>query len=35
VGDVSYAAARKLGMLKSGVIEAELAVVGTAQAKKR
>jgi rare lipoprotein A len=35
VGDVSYAAARKLGMLKSGVIEAELAVVGTAPAKKR
>jgi len=35
VGDVSYAAARKLGMLKSGVIEAELAVVGTVPAKKR
>ena len=35
VGDVSHAAARKLGMLKSGVIEAELAVVGTASAKKR
>ena len=35
VGDVSYAAARQLGMLKSGVIEAELAVVGTAKAKKR
>jgi len=35
VGDVSYAAARKLGMVKSGVIEAELAVVGTAPAKKR
>jgi rare lipoprotein A len=35
VGDVSYAAARKLGMLKSGVIEAELSVVGTAKAKKR
>ena len=35
IGDVSYAAARKLGMLKSGVIEAELAVVGTAKAKKR
>ena len=35
VGDVSYAAARKLGMLKSGVIEAELAVVGTAPATKR
>ena len=35
VGDVSHAAARKLGMLKSGVIEAELVVVGTAPAKKR
>ena len=35
VGDVSYAAARKLGMLKSGVIEAELVVVGNAPAKKR
>jgi rare lipoprotein A len=35
VGDVSYAAARQLGMLKSGVIEAELAVVGTGKAKKR
>ena len=35
VGDVSLAAARKLGMVKSGVIEAELAVVGTAPAKKR
>ena len=35
VGDVSYAAARKLGMLKSGVIEAELSVVGAAPAKKR
>ena len=35
VGDVSYAAARKLGMLKSGVIEAKLAVVGTAPANKR
>jgi rare lipoprotein A (peptidoglycan hydrolase) len=35
VGDVSHAAARKLGMLKSGVIEAELAVAGTAPAKKR
>ena len=35
VGDVSYAAARKLGMLKSGVIEAKLEVVGTAPAKKR
>jgi rare lipoprotein A len=35
VGDVSYAAARKLGMVKSGVIEAELSVVGAAPAKKR
>ena len=33
VGDVSHAAARKLGMTRSGVIDAELAVVGTA--KKR
>ena len=35
VGDVSYAAARKLGMLKPGVIQVQLAVVGTAPAKKR
>jgi len=35
VGDVSYAVARKLGMVKSGVIEAELSVVGAAPAKKR
>jgi rare lipoprotein A (peptidoglycan hydrolase) len=35
VGGVSNAAARKLGMLKSGVIEADLAIVGTAPAKKR
>ena len=35
VGDVSQAAARKLGMVKSGVIEAELSVVGAAPAKKR
>ena len=35
VGDVSLAAARKLGMVKSGVIEVELAVVGTAPARKR
>ena len=34
VGDVSLAAARKLGMLKPGVIEAELVVVGAAPAKK-
>lgn len=35
VGDVSYAAARQLGMLKSGVIDAGLVVVGNAPAKKR
>ena len=35
VGDVSQAAARKLGMTRSGVIDAELAVVGTAATKKR
>jgi rare lipoprotein A len=35
IADVSYAAARRLGMLKTGVIEAELAVVGTAKPKKR
>ncbi len=35
LGDVSLATARKLGMVKSGVIEAQLAVVGTAPAKKR
>jgi rare lipoprotein A len=34
VGDVSAAAARKLGMVSSGVIDAELAVVGTAKARK-
>ena len=34
VGDVSHAAARKLGMLRSGVIDAELATVGTAKARK-
>ena len=33
-GDVSLAAARKLGMLKSGVIDAELAVVGSSKARK-
>ena len=33
VGDVSLAAARKLGMVKPGVIDAELTVVGTAPAK--
>lgn len=35
VGDASQAAARKLGMTRSGVIDAELAVVGTAATKKR
>lgn len=35
VGDVSQAAARKLGMTKSGVIDAELTVVGKAAPKKR
>lgn len=34
VGDVSLAAARKLGMVKPGVIEAELSVVAAAPAKK-
>jgi len=33
VGDVSLAAARKLGMVKPGVIDAELTVVGNAPAK--
>jgi rare lipoprotein A len=35
VGDVSLAAARKLGMLKSGVIDAELTVVSASQATKQ
>jgi rare lipoprotein A len=35
VGDVSMAAARQLGMIKAGVIDAELSVVGAAPAKKR
>ena len=35
IGDVSYAAARKLGMVNSGVIDAELSVVTAAPAKKR
>jgi rare lipoprotein A len=35
VGDVSLATARKLGMVKSGVIEAQLAVLETAPEKKR
>lgn len=34
VGDVSQAAARKLGMTRSGVIDAEITVVGMAKAKK-
>ncbi|MBS1177137.1 MAG: septal ring lytic transglycosylase RlpA family lipoprotein [Proteobacteria bacterium] len=34
VGDVSLAAARQLGMVKAGVIDAELTVVGAAPAKK-
>jgi rare lipoprotein A len=34
IGDVSHAAAQKLGMLKVGVIDAELTVVGAAAAKK-
>jgi len=35
VGDVSLAAANKLGMVKAGVIDAELAVVAAAPAKKK
>jgi rare lipoprotein A len=35
VGDVSEAAARKLGMLRAGVVDAELQVVAEAPAKKR
>jgi rare lipoprotein A len=35
VGDVSLAAARALGMLPAGVIEAELRVVSDAPAKKK
>ena len=34
VGDVSLAAARKLGMLKPGVIQVDLVIVGAAPAKK-
>ncbi len=34
VGDVSLAAARQLGMIKAGVIDAELTVVAAAPAKK-
>jgi rare lipoprotein A len=35
IGDVSLAAANKLGMVRSGVIDAELAVVAAAPAKKK
>jgi rare lipoprotein A len=35
VGDVSLAAARQLGMVRTGVIDAELEVVAAAPAKKR
>jgi rare lipoprotein A len=35
VGDVSLAAARQLGMVRAGVIDAELEVVAAAPAKKR
>jgi rare lipoprotein A len=35
VGDVSLAAARQLGMVRSGVIDAELEVVAEAPGKKR
>jgi len=35
VGDVSLAAARQLGMVRAGVIDAELEVVATAAAKRR
>ena len=35
VGDVSLAAARQLGMVRSGVVDAELEVVAAAPAKKR
>ena len=35
VGDVSLAAASQLGMLRAGVIDAELEVVGAAPAKKK
>jgi len=35
IGDVSLAAANKLGMVKAGVIDAELAVVAAAPAKKK
>ena len=35
IGDVSLAAARQLGMVRSGVADAELVVVSEAPAKKR
>jgi len=35
VGDVSLAAARQLGMLRSGVVDAEIEVIAAAPAKKR
>jgi len=35
IGDVSQAAARKLGMVKAGVIDAELTAVGVAPARKK
>jgi len=35
IGDVSLAAAKQLGMVRSGVIDAELAVVAAAPAKKK
>jgi len=35
VGDVSLAAARQLGMVRSGVIDAELEIVAEAQGKNR
>jgi rare lipoprotein A len=35
VGDVSLAAARQLGMVRSGVIDAQIEVVSEAQAKPR
>jgi rare lipoprotein A len=34
IGDVSHAAAKRLGMLRSGVIEAKLEVTGEAPAKR-
>ncbi len=35
IGDVSLAAARKLGMVRSGVVDARLEVVGQAPARKK